>query len=74
MGEIKLKPCPFCRCDDRRVSVRKMGKKGYRVVCARCGASGPYVAIEDCGGNKSLTQMKVAIAWNKRAGQEGEAE
>lgn len=74
MGEIKLKPCPFCRCDDRRVSVRRMGKKGYRVVCAKCGASGPYIATEDCGGNKPLTQMKVARAWNKRAGQEGEAE
>lgn len=26
----ELKPCPFCGCHDRRVSVRKMGSEGYR--------------------------------------------
>lgn len=37
MDEIKLEPCPFCLCNDRRVVIRRMGKKGYRVVCGRCG-------------------------------------
>lgn len=42
-----LKPCPFCGCHDRRVGIRKMGKTGYKVICSRCGSSGPYVGIAD---------------------------
>lgn len=42
-----LKPCPFGDCHDRRVGIRKMGKTGYKVICSRCGSSGPYVRIAD---------------------------
>lgn len=30
----ELKPCPFCGCHDRRVSVRKMGSEGLYAVNA----------------------------------------
>ena len=39
----ELKPCPFCGCHDRRVGVRKMGTKGYKIVCGKCGSTGSYV-------------------------------
>lgn len=42
-----LKPRPFCGCHDRRVGIRKMGKTGYKVICSRCGSSGPYVRVDD---------------------------
>ncbi len=66
MSKIKLKPCPFCGCDDRRVGIRKMGNKGYRVVCGRCGASGPYVSILSVGGSKMEAQDKAKVDWNRR--------
>lgn len=66
MSKIKLKPCPFCGCDDRRVGIRKMGNKGYRVVCGRCGASGPYVLILSVGGSKMEAQDKAKVDWNRR--------
>ena len=67
MSEIKLKPCPFCGCRDRRVGVRRMGNKGYRVVCGRCGAGGPHVSILSVGGDKMLAQDKAKADWNRRA-------
>lgn len=64
--KIKLKPCPFCGCCDRRVSIRRMGNKGYRVVCSKCGSMGPHVNIMDfC---KKLEAQESAIErWNRRA-------
>lgn len=26
---VKLEPCPFCGCRDRRVGIRRMGNNGY---------------------------------------------
>lgn len=63
MQEVELKPCPFCGCHDRRVGIRKMGSKGYKVICARCGGSGPYVKIED---SKMIAQEEARGAWNRR--------
>lgn len=70
MSEIKLKPCPFCGCHDRRVGIRKMGNKGYRIVCGRCGTGGPYVPTLSVGGDKMLAQDKAKVDWNRRAGNE----
>lgn len=61
----KLKLCPFCACHDRRVGVRKMGKAGYKVICSKCGSSGPYVRIADFP-NKMGAQEEAKRAWNKR--------
>lgn len=61
-----LKPCPFCACHDRRVGIRKMGKSGYKVICSRCGSSGPYIRIADCT-SKMDAQEEAKRAWNRRA-------
>ena len=39
---VKLKPCPFCGCGDRRVGIRRMGNNGYRICCSKCGSLGPH--------------------------------
>lgn len=70
MSEIKLKPCPFCGCDDRRIGIRKMGRKGYRVICARCRSMGPQINIID--NDKMGAQKMAAEAWNRRAGERNE--
>ena len=69
MGIIKL--CPFCGCHDRRVGVRKMGKAGYKVICSRCGSSGPYVRIADFP-DKMNAQEEAERAWNRRANDEAD--
>lgn len=62
----KLKPCPFCSCDNRKVGIRRMGKKGYSVVCGNCGGKGPYVAIKDWRDSKMVAQGQAVIGWNRR--------
>lgn len=66
MQEIKLKPCPFCGCHDRRVSIRKQGKSGYRVICGNCGAGGSYVAIKEWHDTKMIAHSQAIEAWNRR--------
>lgn len=61
----KLKACPFCGCRDRRVGIRKMGKKGYKVICAKCGSAGPYAAIKEYD-SKMTAQDQAKEAWNRR--------
>lgn len=61
----KLKACPFCGCRDRRVGIRKMGKKGYKVICAKCGSAGPYVTIGE-HDSKMTAQFQAKEAWNRR--------
>ena len=61
----ELKPCPFCGCHDRRVGVRKMGTKGYKIICGKCGSAGSYVKIEDFA-NKMDAQEEAKEAWNRR--------
>ena len=68
MSVIELRPCPFCRCNDRRIGIRKMGKKGYRVVCSRCGGIGPQINIMD--NDKIGAQKMAAEAWNRRTDNE----
>lgn len=63
----KLKPCPFCGCPDRRVSVRKQGNKGYRVICDRCDAAGPYSGVMACTQGARENARKNAVeTWNRR--------
>lgn len=64
----ELKPCPFCNCPDRRVSIRKQGSKGYRIVCGRCGATGPYSSVLKCTPTSREDARRNAIeAWNRRS-------
>lgn len=60
----ELKPCPFCGCYDRRVGVRKMGTKGYKIICGKCGGAGPYVKIGDFA-NKMDAQEKASRAMDE---------
>ena len=67
MSEIKN--CPFCgntSNGDKRVSIRRQGNKGYRVVCSKCGASGPYVTIKEWHDNKMIAQGQAIKGWNER--------
>lgn len=64
-----FEPCPFCGCNDRRVSIRKMGNKGYKIICGKCGGAGPYVRINDFA-EKSDAQKSAKRLWNRRAGYE----
>lgn len=66
MNNIKLLPCPFCGNNDRRVGIRRMGNKGYKVICGKCGASGSYVAIKDWHDNKMIAQGQAIKLWNTR--------
>lgn len=67
MGEIKLKPCPFCG-GKAYIQRLAMGALPYFVECGdeSCIANGISTSFK--------TERKAAEAWNKRAGQEGEAE
>lgn len=63
---VKLEPCPFCGCRDRRVGIRKMGNNGYRVCCAKCGSLGPHVSVKECNGQKDAAQKEAIGKWNER--------
>lgn len=67
MNKNTIKSCPFCGNNDRRVGVRRMGNKGYRVICGKCGGSGPYVAIKDWHDKKMIAQEQAINEWNRRA-------
>lgn len=64
---VKLKPCPFCGCRDRRVGIRRMGNNGYRICCSKCGSLGPHVSVKDWNGQKELAQKEAREKWNERA-------
>ncbi len=66
MSKNTIKSCPFCGNNDRRVGVRRMGNKGYRVICGKCGGSGPYVAIKDWHDKKMIAQEQAVNEWNRR--------
>ena len=57
--KLKLKPCPFCGCDDARVQVEHYAKWA-RVYCPLCGASTMSVQI---GWNDPTEAVKL---WNAR--------
>ena len=57
---VKLEPCPFCSCRDRRVGIRRMGNNGYRVCCSKCGSLGPHVSVKDWNGHKKLAQKEAS--------------
>lgn len=59
MEEIKLKPCPFCGGEAEFV-----GYKSYWIICVDCTAES---AVYD-------SKAEAVEAWNRRVGQEDEAE
>lgn len=66
MSSIDMKACPFCGCHDRRVGIRRMGSKGYKAVCGKCGGTGPYISIKEHGGDKMAAQEEAKETWNRR--------
>ena len=65
MVTVDIRKCPFCGCKDRRAGIRRMGNKGYRVVCGRCGSTGPHVNISDFK-TKADAQENAIERWNMR--------
>ena len=57
MGELELKPCPFCGGTEQRV--KSSGRWGWFVSC-RCCAVGPSATSKD----------EAIAAWNNRADDE----
>ena len=66
MSKDNLSPCPFCGNNNGNIRIRRMGNKGYRVVCGNCGACGPYVAVKDWHDNRMIAQGQAIKAWNDR--------
>lgn len=69
MSDMKLKPCPFCGSNDRKVHIRRQGNKGYCVVCSSCGGKGPYVAIKEWHSTKLIAHRQAITEWNTRIGE-----
>lgn len=63
MKDKKVNSCYLCGYNDRRVGIRKMGCSGYRVICAKCGAGGPYIRIANFS-TKDEAQEAAIKAWN----------
>ena len=61
---VKLEPCPFCGCRDRRVGIRRMGN-------SKCGSLGPHVSVKDWNGHKKLAQKEAREKWNERVRENG---
>ena len=60
MGEIKLKPCPFCGSHNLNCVVKEYC---CYVQCNDCGAN---------GGKRIMDGEKAVEAWNKRVVEDGE--
>ena len=71
MKETKLKPCPFCGCED----VRKMTDLNHTVIwCGNCGVlitrsiiMGKHDCLEDAEADFGV---EATNAWNRRADNE----
>lgn len=43
MSEEKIKPCPFCSCENTHIMPLVFeGRKGFSIHCLDCGAVGPF--------------------------------
>lgn len=68
MSGAKLKPCPFCGCNEEFVAViprrtmiaEKDVKNVYQIICTKCGAK---------TGSKK-TEKEAEEAWNRRTGND----
>lgn len=66
MSEIKLLPCPFCGGEAR---LQKMShKRGYYVICKKCGCKTPYFQHQYSA--KEILQGEAISRWNTRKSME----
>lgn len=67
MGDVNLKPCPFCGGDP----LVWVTRNGTQVQCARCGASVKYLRVDgeyrNISNAKRWTQANAVNKWNRRA-------
>lgn len=62
----KLKPCPFCGCDDISVYT---GLSGCEILCPVCGATifrAPLKTCKTVSEVKEEVQEETISAWNRR--------
>lgn len=63
----KLKPCPFCGCEDFGVGHGTKDREGWPVFvyCGTCGAQGPWKYMGDLP--KTVDEAATATGWNTRS-------
>ena len=77
LEEIKLKPCPFCGGEAKmKHGFPGQQKKGVRQAVVQCKSCGCRTVTYRQLPYQSYTEVdeQAANTWNRRAGQEGEAE
>ena len=60
----ELRPCPFCKSKNLRLSLKRKWQWPRWIICEDCGADGPLVGCSDNDANEAI------IAWNTRKGVE----
>lgn len=66
MGEIKLKPCRYCRKSSAGVERWSSGGKMYMVKCKN-----PDCPVPEEGYPTGRNLVEVMEEWNKQAGKDG---
>lgn len=86
MSEIKLKPCPSCGGEGifEAIDIKTYAREItiiFKVKCKKCGVSLPKIyeikyKMMDTGDMTAETDqaLEAAEAWNRRAGQEDNAD
>ena len=64
MTEPKLKPCPFCGCEEISMFEHRDYDGAFFVMCDSCGAT-----LGTALDNMALTEEEIAELWNTRVVQ-----
>lgn len=65
--QIALRECPFANCDGKAAfEVDTEDFDICRVVCTKCGSCGPFIDLDDIGGDVERAKTQAADRWNTR--------